>query len=181
MPATMAPALRSHIPPPAEDTLDFLRRWAGEPEAAAGRAAFDRVASVLERDRTRHLLAAATLDDLDRLEHAVGLPLPPQYRQLLTRLGGGILYDRHELFGPRRLMIHDIELVPDVLSVRARRAHAGLDGSPFFLPLHRSGADLHWLDLRDGSVRDLSGSRRYCDLAAFLEDVVVRGPRIEPS
>ena len=88
-----------------------------EPAHSCGRG-LQRVSEALERDRHRHLLAPSTEEDLQRLERAIEHPLPAQYRHFLGRLGGGIYYDRHEVFGAARLMIHDIELVPDVFAVR---------------------------------------------------------------
>jgi hypothetical protein len=140
----------------------------------------ERVMASLERDRHRHLLAPSSEDDLCRLERAIQRPLPAQYRQFLARLGGGLYYDRHEVFGAVRLMIHDIELVPDVLEVRARiAASCGANGAPFLLPLHRTQATRHWLDVRDGTVGELGAARRFPDLARFLAAVVRPGP--EPS
>lgn len=133
---------------------------------------FARVLAALERDRDRHVLAPCAAEDLAGLESALGWPLPPAYRQLVTHLGGGLYYDRHEIFGARRLMIHDIELVPRVLSVQARQtALRGGSPTPFLLPFHRTENAIHWLDLRSGTVH--GGGRRYADLAAFLEAVVL--------
>jgi len=136
----------------------------------------ERVLAALKRDHQRHLLAPNSEDDLCRLERAIQRPLPAQYRQFLARLGGGLYYDRHEVFGAARLMIHDIELVPDVLEVRARLADScGANGSPFLLPLHRTQGASHWLDVRDGTVVDLGATRRFPDLAGFLATVVRPG------
>ena len=133
----------------------------------------DRVLAALAFDRHRHLLAPSSEEDLGRLERAIQHPLPAQYRRFLAHLGGGIYYDRHEVFGAARLMIHDIELVPDVLEVRARLADScGANGSPFLLPLHRTQGIRHWLDVRDGSVVGIETTRRFPDLAAFLAAVV---------
>ena len=143
------------------------RTWTDEDAGLA------RVLAALEHDRHRHLLAPCSEDDLCRLERAIQRPLPAQYRRFLECLGGGIYYDRHEIFGAARLMIHDIELVPDVLSVRTRLAEScGADGSPFLLPLHRAAAKSHWLDVRDGSVRGRGATRLFPDLAAFLATIV---------
>jgi len=165
MPATseMNVAARPRIPAPAE-----------EPSPGCDRR-LERVLEALESDRHRHLLAPSTEEDLRRLERAIQRPLPAQYRFFLARLGGGLYYDRHEVFGAARLMIHDIELVPDVLAVRERlAASCGVNGSPFLLPLHRSQGTSHWLDIRDGSVRGPRGIHRP-SVADFLEAVVLSG------
>ena len=140
------------------------------------------VLAALDRDRHRHLLAPSSEDDLRRLERGIQHPLPAQYRRFLACLGGGIYYDNHEVFGAARLMIHDIELVPDVLEVRARlAASCGANGSPFLLPLHRAEGTSHWLDVRDGSVRGLGATPLFPDLAAFLAAVVRPGAVVSVS
>src|SRR5436309_5716006 len=109
--------------------------------------------------------------DLDLLEETLGRRLPDEFRTLLARLGGGILYERHEVFGARRLMVHDIELVPDLVSFRQRLVRAsGGDLCQDFVPFHRADGVVHLLDLRaDGgaAVMSLDGTRSYPDLACF--------------
>ena len=133
---------------------------------------------VLERDRSRHMTAEpASERELDLLEETLGRRLPEDFRTLLTRLGGGILYERHEVFGARRLMVHDIELVPDLVSFRQRFVRAGSgDSCQDFVPFHRADGMVHLLDLsaRGGpAVVSLDGTRSYLDLAHFLEEVVL--------
>ena len=53
----------------------------------------------------------ASEDDLRRLDEALGRPLPAPLRALLREVGGGLFAGGHEIFGPSRVMIHDIELV----------------------------------------------------------------------
>jgi hypothetical protein len=131
----------------------------------------ERIFTALELDGDRHLLERSTEADLAALESATGRPLPDVYRRLLLRLGGGLYYDRHEVFGGRRMMVHDIELVPSALSMRSTLAAAGAAAPPYMLPFHRDGAVLHWLDLRDGRVQGTGG--RSMDLAGFLASVVL--------
>jgi hypothetical protein len=138
----------------------------------AGDDRLERILSILERDQHQHVLAPCAEEDLLSLESVVGYRLPSAYRQLVTRLGGGLYYDRHEIFGARRLMMHDIELVPQALSVQTRQtALRGGSPTPFLLPFHRTRDAIHWLDLRTGTVH--GGGRRYPDLANFLEEVVM--------
>jgi len=139
--------------------------------------------AVLEEDGLRHMIAEpATELELDRLEEALGRRLPEEFRIFLSRLGGGILYERHEVFGARRLMIHDIELVPDLVSFRHRLVDSGgHELTDDLVPFHRADGVVHLLDLRrNGEARVVSadGKRSYPDLASFLEQVVLPG---EPS
>lgn len=133
---------------------------------------------VLQRDQQHHMTAEpASEQELDLMEEALGQRLPEEFRTLLARLGGGILYERHELFGVRRLMVHDIELVPDLVSFRERFVSAGGEElGEGFVPFHRADGVVHLLDLRAESgptVVSLDGARSYPDLARFLEDVVL--------
>jgi hypothetical protein len=118
--------------------------------------------------------AAAAEDELLALERVLGFPLPAPYRFFLRRLGGGVFYLEHELFGPRRVMVHDIELVPDLLSFRA---WLGAELPPAVLPIHRMDGRIHVLDLQTGACRRLdatAGARDdYADFTAFLETVVL--------
>jgi hypothetical protein len=145
----------------------------------------DEALDVLERDRALHLTQPCSEHDLDALEEALGRRLPADYRALLVRVGGGILYDRHELFGGRRLMVHDIELVPDVLSVR-RMLEAKGGATASRIPLHRCAGELHLLDLSGGSDQTRvvgADGRVWRDLPAFLESVVLpaRTTTAEPA
>lgn len=138
---------------------------------------------VLEKDQDRHLTAEApSSDELDLLEEALGRTLRHEFRALLARHGGGILYERHEVFGARRLMVHDIGLVPDVVSFRQRFNREGAGGlDEGLVPFHRADGVVHMLDLRGGGgprILSLDGARCYRDLACFLEDVALP---IKPS
>lgn len=138
--------------------------------------------AALERDRPKHMTGApATEMELDGLEEGLGRRLPEEFRTFLAHFGGSILYERHEVFGPRRLMIHDIELVPDLLSFRHRLIGSG---DPTLgddrVPFHRADGVVHLLDLRrSGEARVVStdGKHSYPDLACFLEEVVLGGER----
>lgn len=146
--------------------------------AAAPPVTIEEALGVLEKDQALHMTTdAASERDLDVLEEALGCRLPEEFRTLLVRLGGGIFYERHELFGVRRLMIHDIELVPDLLSFRRRFVDDGGNiPSPDLVPFHRADGVVHLLDLRGGSeasVISADGERSYPDLACFLQQVVI--------
>jgi hypothetical protein len=126
---------------------------------------------VLERDAERHLTGGPCSEqDLQRLEAALGHSLPADLRRLLARVGGGVFYDAHELFGARRVMIHDIELLPDLLSLR--RTLPGVP--PDALPFHRSGSLVHVIELAEPArITPLGGGSGYADLASFLLEVVI--------
>jgi len=116
--------------------------------------------------------------ELDVLEEVLAHRLPEEFRALLARFGGGIFYERHELFGARRLMIHDIELVPDVLTFRRLLEAEGHGPEPGLLAFHRADDQIHLFDLRPGGharVVSRDGTRTFPDLAAFLEAVVLPG------
>jgi hypothetical protein len=149
------------------------------------RATMEGVFSALARDRSRHMTTdPATERDLDVLEEAPGQRLPEEFRALLAGFGGGIFYERHELFGARRLMIHDIELVSDILTFRRLMAEGGHELERGLVPFHRADGRVHLLDLRRGEqarVVSADGDRSYSDLACFLEQVVIpRAPADEP-
>lgn len=140
----------------------------------------DDALAVLERDGAPHLTQRCSERDLDVLEEALGQRLPADFRALLARVGGGILYDKHELFGGRRLMVHDIELVPDLMSVRRRLEESRPRWPAHLVPIHRCEGELHLLDLSpaNGSAPVLAeDGRAWPDLPAFLEAVVLPPPR----
>jgi hypothetical protein len=129
-----------------------------------------------ENGADARMTVAASDDDLRRLDEALGQPLPAPLRALLHEVGGGLYEGGHEIFGPSRVMIHDIELVPDLLSVRARLAAEGLL-HPQFVPFHRAGATIHLMRMDGagaGCVVSLPAGKVWGDLAAFLEQVVLR-------
>jgi len=126
------------------------------------------------RDASDHMIAGpVSQEDLARLASEIGRPLPAQYRMFLERLGGGIYYGRHEIFGPVRAMIHDIEMVPPLT-----RVCRGLP--PGVIPVHRAGTIIHFMDLRHDAapvpVFSLLSAEHYPDFATFLREVVVPRP-----
>jgi len=134
---------------------------------------------VLDRlavDGGRHLTGGpVSEDELQMLEGIVGSPLPASFRALLARLGSGLFYQGHEIFGPLRVMVHDIELVPSLGAVLARLRAESLE--PGLLPFHRSEGHLHCFDGRDlrqpERIVSIPGGSEYRDLPSFLRAVVV--------
>lgn len=151
--------------------------------ASTATVTIEEALEILERDLSQHTTADRASElDLDFLEEALGQRLPEQFRTFLVRIGGGILYERHELFGARRLMVHDIELVPDLLSFHRRFVGHGDGSGPARIPFHRAEGAVHMLELRpDGEARVISadGARSYPDLASFLQQVVI--PSVAPD
>jgi hypothetical protein len=133
-------------------------------------AELEKLLERIEEDASRHHTAGpASEADLAKLEAALGHALPAPFRAFLERSGSGLYYDRHEIFGPLHTMIHDIELVPPLLSVCR-----GLP--PGVIPVHRADALVHFMDLRGGGrvpVFSLLSSDRYSDFTTFLHEVVV--------
>ena len=136
----------------------------------------DEILGQFARDGTYHFTnGPATAVELRELEGAAGHPLPSSFRAFLSRLGGGLFYAGHEIFGPHRVMVHDIELVPSLNAIRSGPCAPRLpDG---LVPFHRIGGILHAFDLRDpaGAERIVAfpcGST-YPDLPSFLEAVVL--------
>jgi hypothetical protein len=116
---------------------------------------------------------ASTEIELRGLEETLGRPLPEAYRLFLRRVGGGVFYLKHEIFGAHRVMIHDIELVPDVLSFRTWLRTM----PPTQLPIHRADGRIHVIDLDTGECAPLgpavAGQPRYRDFATFLAATVL--------
>ena len=131
-----------------------------------------------ETDADARMTVPASEEELHRIDEALGQPLPASLRSLLQEVGSGLYEGGHEIFGPLRLMLHDIELVPDLLSVRARLMAEGVL-HPQFLPFHRGGATFHLIRTEgagSGCVVSLPAGRVYADLASFIEQVLLRGP-----
>jgi hypothetical protein len=142
-----------------------------------GTLSLDQVLAAFTRDMDRHVTGGSASDtDLRRLEGVIGHRLPNSFRAVLTQLGGGLFFHGHEIFGPQRVMIHDIELVPGIVSVRDWLAHSrGLPEG--LIPFHRARGVIHVLDLRlndaNERVSRLDGPDEYPNLATFLETVVL--------
>jgi hypothetical protein len=135
------------------------------------------ILDIFDRDRERHVAAGASSEeDLARLEVGLERKLPSSLRAFLGRFGGGLFYNGHEIFGPVRAMVHDIELVPDLLSVRQRLIEGG-ELPEGFIPFHRARGVIHLIDVRDeigtGQIVPLSQSAPHPDLSSFLETVVL--------
>jgi hypothetical protein len=133
----------------------------------------DELLALFERESGAHMTAGpASEDDLRRVEAAIGGSLPADLRAFLARLGGGLYYHGHEIFGPVRVMVHDIEMVPDLVSVRDRLL-PDLDAASDVVPFHRARGTFHFFDRRRPGVFSGDGSRLFADLAAFLETIVM--------
>ena len=133
----------------------------------------DELLVLFERESGAHMTAGpATEEDLCRVEAAIGGSLPADLRAFLSRLGGGLYYHGHEIFGPVRAMVHDIEMVPDLVSVRERVLH-DLQTPADLVPFHRARGTFHFFDRRGPGVFSANGERLFADLAGFLETIVV--------
>jgi hypothetical protein len=135
-------------------------------------APLDALIARCRADVSSHMTGGACPEeDLRQIEAMVRQPLPAPFRAFLSDLGGGVFYLKHEIFGPRRVMIHDIELVPDLLSFRT---WLGTAVPPNMLPIHRADGRIHAVDLGTGAVRPLGiTSPCYADFTTFLERVVL--------
>jgi hypothetical protein len=146
------------------------------PEMVASRT--DRILARLAAGRESRIAVPASDDELRRLEGALGLPLPAELRSLLLQIGPGLYDHGHEVFGPARVMIHDIELVPDLLSVRARLgAQEGMPRDA--VPFHRGSRGIHFIRTQGphaGEVLSASGGMAYPDLGSFVEAVLLAPP-----
>jgi hypothetical protein len=146
--------------------------------AAVGHNMFpDRIDDLIARceaDGGLHITADGNTDEeLSAIEARLGYSLPTAYRAFLHRLGGGVYYMRHEIFGTVRVMTHDIELVPDVLSFTR---WLGATVPPGWLAVHRSAEGVHVIQLGvpdPAPVRALGGvGTTYADFTAFLARLV---------
>lgn len=136
----------------------------------------DEIIERLQGDQAQHTTAGpSTEEELRQTESALGYPLPAPLRSLLLRLGGGIYYGLHEIFGSHRVMIHDIELVPPLRQAAlVLGREAGLPADQ--LPFHRAHGRLHTLAVRaPHTVRAWPAAAQYASLEEFLERVVLAG------
>jgi cell wall assembly regulator SMI1 len=98
----------------------------------------------VERHAKDHLrFGPVPAKEIAEFEERIGRRLPPALTSVLETIGNGVFFGKEELLGPRRLMVHDIELLPDMLSVQARTP--GLP--PAWMPFHRRDGALHVVDL----------------------------------
>lgn len=139
----------------------------------------DEIIERMAGDHSQHMSGGPSPEaELLQAEETLGLRLPQPFRAFLTRLGAGIYYQEHEIFGCRRVMIHDIELLPDLVSMRQRLDPPVAEG---LFPLHRNRERLHLIDLSHGTgagrVIAAGDAVEFPDLPAFLEAVVLPEPR----
>jgi hypothetical protein len=133
----------------------------------------DEIILRLERDGSAHTTSGVSDEgELAGLEQALGQPLPATLRAFLARVGGGIFYGRHEIFGGHRVMIHDIELVPSLRSVALQLRAAASPPPAGWLPFHRADGGFHLIDAA-GRVVSWPPQARHASLEAFLEQVVL--------
>ena len=133
----------------------------------------DELLALFEGESGAHMTAGpASEDDLRRVEATIGGSLPADLRAFLSRLGGGLYFHGHEIFGPARVMVHDIEMVPDLVSVRERLS-PDPDAPADIVPFHRARGTLHFFDRRRPGVFSASGEQLFADFASFLETIVV--------
>ena len=122
----------------------------------------------VERHAAQHLrFEPVAHAEIAELEARIGHHLPLELAAMLETVGNGIFFGREELFGPRRLMVHDIELLPDMMSVKA--ATRGLPEE--WLPFHRCDGELHVVDLRPealGAVYSWPAASPQGDVGSFL-------------
>jgi SMI1 / KNR4 family (SUKH-1) len=127
-----------------------------------------------EADESLHIRSDGADDaELRCLEQKLGQALPGPLRAFLSRLGGGVYYLRHEIFGSRRVMIHDIELVPDILSFQR---WLGPKASEGWLPFHRADGRIHAIRLGGPDPAPVcrlgDPSIVYPDFTAFLRSLM---------
>lgn len=80
----------------------------------------------VEAEAEAHLTGGPSAEDEIRtLELTLGRRLPASFRAFLTRLGGGLYFQKFEILGPHTVLVHDIELVSDIASHRRDLASAG--------------------------------------------------------
>jgi SMI1/KNR4 family protein SUKH-1 len=126
------------------------------------------VGDALDRHASEHLrFEPVPHEQIAELEARLGRRLPLELAAMLEAVGNGIFFGREELFGPRRLMIHDIELLPGMMGVKA--ATPGLPDE--WLPFHRCDGALHVVDLRPeslGAVYSWPEGAHHGDVGSFL-------------
>ena len=146
----------------------------------SGVLTLDQVLDAFERAREEHVVGSpSTEEELARLEQALGAPLPKPFRAFLTRIGGGLFFRGHEIFGTRRVMIHDIELVPDILTLRHALEAQGMLLPARTIPFHRARGMVHVMRLDPdvaGQIESVPPSAPCPSLERFLEIMVLPRP-----
>jgi hypothetical protein len=137
----------------------------------------DEIIAAFALERDRHVTSGpATPAELRAVERAISRALPSSLSAFLRRCGAGLFFHGDEIFGPRRVMIHDIELVPDLLSIRGRLTKDGRlpDG---YLPFHRARGLVHLIALDAAAsgarIVSLPETEPHADLESFLEAIVL--------
>jgi hypothetical protein len=137
----------------------------------------DAILEAFAQDDKQHLSGGgASEEDLQRFEERAEVALPPSFRTFLCRFGGGLYFHGHEIFGPKHVVIHDIELVPDLITIRKWLTAQGIEVPPHLLPFHRARGVIHLLDTRPGSMErvfTLGAAATFRDLASFLDAIVL--------
>jgi len=154
----------------------MLMRSASNPGSRGKATELDDILARLAEDGDQHVTGGPAGEaDLERLEEVMGGALPESLRTLLGRLGAGLFYQGHEIFGPLRVMVHDIELVPSLGAMHARLRAEGL--AEGLVPFHRFDGRLHLFDRRDPNqperIVSIPAGPTYQDLPSFLRAVVL--------
>lgn len=134
----------------------------------------DEIILRIEQDRAAHTTSGPSdAEELQRVEQALGQALPSGLRAFLGRVGGGIFYGRHEIFGGHRVMIHDIELVPSLREVASKLRQGQPAPPPGWLPFHRADGLVHLIEATGGAVVSWPPGARHASFETFLERVVL--------
>lgn len=150
-------------------------------QARRGAMTFDQVLDAFAHSKEEHVLGSRSTEaELLRLEEALGSTLPPSFRVFLRRLGGGLFFRGHEIFGTRRVMIHDIELVPDILTVCRTLEAQAVEIPERTIPFHRARGTIHFMPLDGaesaGPIVSIPPAEPCPSFESFLEIVVL--PRL---
>ncbi len=139
---------------------------------------FDRI----ERDAGSHRTSGpADPADIDRVETELGGPLPASVRAFWERFGGGLFYGRHEIFGPRTVFVHDIELVAGAIETR-RALLPNTTAAKRLLPIHQAEGVVHFVELTGqanspGRVVLMNLEQTHADFRSFLESLMLAAHR----